>query len=59
MLKYDDAGNLLSANLDLKNPNAAEDIAHRPPEELVADIVKKERQILALMGEIEGLLRDT
>jgi len=53
VLKYDDQGNLLSANLDIKNPNAAEAIEHRPPEELVADIIKKERQILELMGEIE------
>ena len=56
VLKYDAAGNLLSVNLDLKNPNAAEDIAHRPPEELVADIVAKERQILALMAEIAAEL---
>ncbi|MDX9954575.1 MAG: class I SAM-dependent DNA methyltransferase [Anaerolineae bacterium] len=58
VLKYDAAGALLSANLDLKNPSAAEDITHRPPEELVADIVKKEQQILALMAEIEDLLRE-
>jgi type I restriction enzyme M protein len=52
VLKYDDQGNLLSANLDIKNPNAAEAIEHRPPEDLVADIIKKERQILELMDEI-------
>jgi type I restriction enzyme M protein len=57
VLKYDDQGNLLSANLDVKNPNAAEAIEHLPPEELVADIIKKERQILMLMGEIEEALR--
>jgi len=58
VLKYDASGALLSANLDLKNPSAAEDITHRPPEELVADIVKKEQQILALMAELEDLLRE-
>ncbi|MBN2391985.1 MAG: SAM-dependent DNA methyltransferase [Anaerolineae bacterium] len=58
VLKYDTEGNLLSANLDLKNPSAAEDIAHRPPEELVADIVKKEQQILTLMAEIAVELED-
>ena len=56
VLEYDDQSNLLSANLDLKNPNAAEAIEHLPPEELVADIIKKERQILALMDEIEQVL---
>jgi type I restriction enzyme M protein len=58
VLKYDDQGNLLSANLDLKNPNTAEAIEHLPPEELVADIINKERQILALMAEIEQTLGD-
>jgi type I restriction enzyme M protein len=56
VLKYDDVGNLLSANLDIKNPNAAEAIEHLPPEELVADIIKKEQQILSLMNEIEQVL---
>ena len=56
VLKHDAEGNLLSANLDVKNPNAGDDIEHRPPEELVAEIVEKERQILALMAEIAAEL---
>jgi type I restriction enzyme M protein len=56
VLKYDDQGNLLSANLDVKNPNGGDEIEHRPPEELVAEIVEKERQILALLGEIAAEL---
>ncbi len=40
-------------NLDAKNPNAAEALDHRPPGELVADIVNKEREILRLMEEIK------
>jgi type I restriction enzyme M protein len=58
VLQVDPAGNLLSVNLDVKNPNAADAIEHLPPEELVADIVKKERKILALMEEIETALRE-
>jgi type I restriction enzyme M protein len=58
VLKYDPQGNLLSANLDIKNPNAATDIEHLPPEQLVADIIAKERQILVLMGEIEQILSE-
>jgi type I restriction enzyme M protein len=53
VLKYDQEGNLVSANLDIKNPHAAEAIEHLPPTRLVADIIEKERQILALMDEIE------
>jgi type I restriction enzyme M protein len=59
VLKYDDEGNLLSANLDLKNPNAGEDFEHVAPEKLVARIVKKEQQILVLMGEIQQSLGKT
>jgi type I restriction enzyme M protein len=40
-------------NLDAKNPNSAEALDHRPPQELVADIVAKEREILRLMEEIK------
>ncbi|MCP4601052.1 MAG: hypothetical protein GY847_11090 [Proteobacteria bacterium] len=56
VLKYDDAGNLLSVNLDLKNPSAGDPFEHVPPEELVAGIVEKEQQILALMIEIQEAL---
>jgi type I restriction enzyme M protein len=56
VLKYDDAGDLASANLDVKNPNAGDEIEHRPPEELVSEIVKKERRIMALMEEIAAEL---
>ena len=45
-------------NLDLKNPSAAEDIAHLPPEQLVADILAKEARIALLLGEIRTLLAD-
>ncbi|HUX75789.1 MAG TPA: class I SAM-dependent DNA methyltransferase [Anaerolineae bacterium] len=58
VLKYDAEGNLLSANLDLKNPHGGEDFEHVPPEELVAGIVEKEREILALMEEIQESLRE-
>ena len=56
VLKYDDEGNLLSANLDLKNPSAGDPFEHVPPEELVAGIVEKEWQILTLMAEIQDAL---
>lgn len=59
ILKYDEDGNLVSANLDLKNPNSAEALEHRPPEELVADILEKERRILTLVEEIQAELQGT
>jgi type I restriction enzyme M protein len=41
-------------NLDLKNPNTAEALEHRPPRELVTNILDKEREILRLIEEIQG-----
>jgi len=43
-------------NLDHKNPNAEEDIAHLPPAELAASILQKERRIVEIMETIQGLL---
>lgn len=56
VLKYDNAGNLLSVNLDIKNPKAGAAFEHMPPEQLVADIVRKEQRILAIMDEIREVL---
>ena len=46
-----------SCNLDRKNPNAKEDIAHLPPEQLVESILEKERKILEIVSGIRGLLQ--
>jgi type I restriction enzyme M protein len=45
-------------NLDRKNPNAAVDFAHLPPEQLVEDILEKERRILALLEEVRLVLTE-
>jgi len=44
-------------NLDRRNPNRADDLAHRPPEELVAELIETEREIMALLEEIQAELR--
>lgn len=56
VLKYDAVGSLLSVNLDIKNPNTADDFEHMPPEQLVTDIMAKEQRILSILAEIQGLL---
>ena len=43
-------------NLDVKNPNAAEDLGHQPPEKLAADILAKEQRIIEIVREIRQLL---
>ena len=44
-------------NLDVKNPNRADDYAHLPPEQLAADIARKEARIAEIMEEIRAVLR--
>ncbi len=45
-------------NLDIKNPNRQDDYAHMPPEQLAADIARKEARIAEIMTEIEAVLRN-
>ncbi|MBD2726692.1 N-6 DNA methylase [Nostoc sp. FACHB-892] len=40
-------------NLDRKNPNNQKDFEHLPPEQLVADILEKDRRVAAIMAEIK------
>jgi len=56
VLKLDAEGSLLSANLDVKNPNRKADLEHLPPEQLADDISQKEQRIAEIMAEIKGLL---
>jgi len=55
VLKYD-GRQLVSCNLDIKNPNSVEALEHLPPEKLVDDILDKERRIVELMGEVKAVL---
>ena len=41
-------------NLDLKNPNRHDELAHRPPDELVTELIETEREILNLLGVLDA-----
>ncbi len=56
ILKYDENGNLVSVNLDIKNPASKQDFEHLPPEQLADDILKKEQRIMEIMVEIKRTL---
>ena len=56
VLKYDEKGNLISVNLDIKNPKAKQDLEHLPPDQVVDGILKKEQRIMELMGDIKQAL---
>jgi type I restriction enzyme M protein len=45
-----------NCNLDIKNPNAKQDLGHLPPEQLADDILQKELRIAEIMREIKELL---
>ena len=49
-------GALVSVNLDIKNPNAKQDLEHLPPAQLADSILKKELRIAELMQEIKQVL---
>jgi len=59
LLEYNPDGSLKAVNLDRKNPNAATDFEHLPPEQLADDILKKEQRILEIMAEIKAQLAAT
>jgi type I restriction enzyme M protein len=40
-------------NLDIRNPNGTGDLAHRPPHELVKELIETEYEILALLKGLE------
>lgn len=56
VLKYDENQNLVSLNLDIRNPKSAQALDHLPPEKLLSDILEKERLILRAIESIrEGI----
>ncbi len=54
VLKYDEKEKVVSADLDIKNPNSSEALVHLPPTEIANSIIHKERRILELMREIQA-----
>jgi len=56
LLEYNPDGSLKAVNLDRKNPNAATDFEHLPPEKLADDILKREQRIAEIMLEIKRTL---
>jgi type I restriction enzyme M protein len=58
VLKYGEAGGLHSVNLDVKNPAQPESLEHLPPEQLVDDILAKEREIIAILVDMKAELTE-
>jgi type I restriction enzyme M protein len=46
-----------NCNLDLKNPHTTNNMIHLPPEQLIENIMLKERQISDIMTNMKNLLR--
>lgn len=58
LIRTDAEGRVVSVNLDLKNPNAVAAEEHRAPAEIVAGMVVRETEVLALLREIEALVAE-
>lgn len=43
-------------NLDRRNPHRADDLAHRPPAELITELIDSERKMMELLAEIQAEL---
>jgi len=56
LIRRDEAGRVVAVNLDLKNPVAQDMVDHRAPAEIVASVIEKERQLLAMLEEIKVLV---
>ncbi|WP_225978240.1 class I SAM-dependent DNA methyltransferase [Gandjariella thermophila] len=46
-------------NLDVPNPSSGDDLAHRPPHELVKELIETEHEILAILAELQSSLEAT
>ncbi|MFQ5804027.1 MAG: class I SAM-dependent DNA methyltransferase, partial [Candidatus Methylomirabilales bacterium] len=56
VLKYEENGNLVSANLDVKNPSSGQALEHLPPKQLTEDILQKEQRIIEIVAGIKQAL---
>lgn len=58
ILRRDEAGRVIAANLDLKNPHAHDEADHRAPAEIIESVLTKQREALALLEELRALVAD-
>jgi type I restriction enzyme M protein len=58
LIKYSLNGDLVSVNLDVKNPNSSNEIVHVPPGQLVQSLLSKEQRIAELVTSISKLLQE-
>lgn len=58
VLRYAQDGNLISTNLDIKNPNTEDAFEHMPPEKLIEDILEKEEKIMVILREVSQILKE-
>lgn len=56
VLHHDAHGQLLSANLDVKNPHRGEAAQELTPKSILEGILAKERRILDVLGEVQQIL---
>jgi type I restriction enzyme M protein len=45
-------------DLDRRNPHRRDDLTHRPPGELVAELIDTERELLAVLEQLQREIKD-
>jgi len=58
VIQTNGGGDVVSVNLDIKNPSRKEELEHLPPAELAESIFAKEEQILKLIQEVRIMLKE-
>ena len=56
LIETNDNGNVVSLNLNVSNPNGDEALEHLPPQQLVEDILAKEKEIVVIVSKIRDVL---
>jgi type I restriction enzyme M protein len=58
LIKRDNQGRVIAADLDIKNPHAKDIVDHRPPEQILESAIAKEMEILRTLEELKTLLAE-
>lgn len=56
IIKNDEDGNLISINLDIKNPNNIKPLENKSPDEIVKNILDNEKNFFEIIKQIQNIL---
>jgi len=57
ILKYDESGDIVSANLDISNPNREDEFKYVPPKDIIDNIINNENKLFDIIKNIKNVLK--